>query len=481
MNNRLTHIIITLYIFTCFLAFSQSKKALIIDSDAGTDDYRAIILLTSLKNYHLKAITVSDGTLFPDKGAYRVESLLKCLNIENVQIGVGKKTMYNKPLWRKFAEQVPWSTCYTNPKQTKTYQSAKQVLTDILSSAENNSITFVCLGSLHNLYETIKEKKELSSKIEKIIWYNSTEITHGSNYIFAPQAANYVLSLSVPIYIVHTISNKTIAYDSTFVENIKQCNLLASTQIMHQLNFFLNNNDTIHLKFWDELTAVFLEYPFLFDIKQLENRPNIHFISAYNVESIKHAYLNILKGKHKYYYNGVIFSNFPIDSDYYYNDINEIKQQIIENYGIEEFVLSVLTSEIHHHLGIYSILGVKMGLYAKELLNAPPHQIRITSYAGKKTPLSCLNDGIMISTGSSPAFKEINIDTIKIEPSAKFCYQNQCITLSLKEEIYKEITLEIDNLNSQYNLNSNAYWDNIRKLALKYWLQLDRKKIFDIK
>lgn len=481
MNNRLKNILIILFILLYLFGFAQTKKTLIVDSDAGTDDYRAIILLTTLKNYNLKAITLSDGTMFPDKGAYRVESLLKCMNIDNVQIGVGKKTMYNKPLWRKYAEQVPWSTCYTEANQTKAYKPAKQVISEILASADNHSTTFVCLGSLSNLYETLSERKELSDKIEKIIWYNSSEIAQGVNYIFAPQAANFVLSLPVPIFIIHAIPNKTIPYDSKLVEEIKQINNLASSQILHQLDFFLKNNDTIHLKFWDELTATYLAYPFLFDTKQQDNKPNVHFISNYNTEPVKQAYLNILKGKANYFYDGVVFSNFPLDSVYYHNDINEIKQQLIDNHGMEEFVMSVLASEIHHHLGIYTILGVKMGLYARELLNAPLNQIQITSYTGKKPPLSCLNDGIMISTGSTPAFNLINIDTTKFQPSANFCYQSKCITLSLKENIDQQISLEIDHLAKQYGLNSQAYWNNIRKLALKYWLQLDRKKIFDIK
>lgn len=205
--------------------------------------------------------------MFPDKGAYRVENLLKCLNIENVQIGVGKKTMYNKPLWRKFAEQIPWSTCQTEANQTKTYKPAKQVLLDILTSADNNSIIFVCLGSLQNLYEILSQNKELSNKIERIIWYNSSEVTQGSNYIFAPQAANFVLSISIPIHIVHNISNKTISYDSKFIEKIKQLNNFASSQIMHQINAFLKYNDTTHLKFGDELTAIYLEYPFFVRLK----------------------------------------------------------------------------------------------------------------------------------------------------------------------------------------------------------------------
>jgi pyrimidine-specific ribonucleoside hydrolase len=32
-----------------------------------------------------------------------------------------------------------------------------------------------------------------------------------------------------------------------------------------------------------------------------------------------------------------------------------------------------------------------------------------------------------------------------------------------------------------YGLNSPEYWDYIRQLALQYWIELDRREIFDIK
>jgi len=32
----------------------------------------------------------------------------------------------------------------------------------------------------------------------------------------------------------------------------------------------------------------------------------------------------------------------------------------------------------------------------------------------------------------------------------------------------------------RHGLNSPEYWDYIRKLALQYWLELDRKEIFEI-
>ncbi len=43
-----------------------------------------------------------------------------------------------------------------------------------------------------------------------------------------------------------------------------------------------------------------------------------------------------------------------------------------------------------------------MGLRAAELLNAPPHAMTIVSSAPPTQPVSCLNDGLLVATGSTP-------------------------------------------------------------------------------
>ncbi|MDX9907812.1 MAG: hypothetical protein RBS55_14600, partial [Bacteroidales bacterium] len=63
---------------------------------------------------------------------------------------------------------------------------------------------------------------------------------------------------------------------------------------------------------------------------------------------------------------GVIFSGFPVHQDDYTLDVQEIMAETLKEYGEEEWRLVALTSEIHGHLGIYAIIGAKMGLFAKE-------------------------------------------------------------------------------------------------------------------
>ena len=60
----------------------------------------------------------------------------------------------------------------------------------------------------------------------------------------------------------------------------------------------------------------------------------------------------------------------------------------------------VLTNEFHP-TGAYSIIGAKMGIRAREILEAPFDTLRVVSHAGDAPPSSCLNYGLQMATGAS--------------------------------------------------------------------------------
>jgi len=466
-------------LFSSLAALGQpSKNAIIIDSDAGTDDFRAITLLTQLKNIDIKAITLSDGTLFPDKGAIRVTKLLHCLNKKDVFVGVGRKTMYTKPVWRSFAEKVPWSDCPIKDSITE-FPNATQIINKILDESPKKSITFVCLGSLSNLYETLMINPTAAEKIKEIIWYNSANIKQGTNYTFEPKAADYILSQPIKIKVIYAINGKYINYDTTLINEIKTIKNKQAQLITQQLEFLSMQANVSHLQYWDELCAAYVANPKIFTFKDKPATPFVQVLYDYDITQIRKTFIQILKGTCKQA-SGVVFSQFPTDSLYLQDDVLEIKDKLIEKYGLDEFKAAVLTSEIHNHLGIYSIIGAKMGIKAMELLNAPNTAINIKSFAGNTPPLSCLNDGIMVSTGSTPAYNLLKIDTTQLYPSAIFCFKNQCVKISLKKEIYERIAKDLNDAVLRFSLSSDAYWNYVRKKAIEDWLQLNRDAIFEI-
>ena len=50
----------------------------------------------------------------------------------------------------------------------------------------------------------------------------------------------------------------------------------------------------------------------------------------------------------------------------------------------------------------------------------------------------------------------------------------------MKPEIAEKISSELKEINFIYGLDSNIYWELVRKNSIKYWLDLDRHEIFII-
>ncbi len=160
-------------------------------------------------------------------------------------------------------------------------------------------------------------------------------------------------------------------------------------------------------------------------------------------------------------------------------DILAIRQQTIERFGTIEWEKSVLTNLVHGHLGIYSILGVKMGLYAAELLEADDHSVSVLSFAGNVPPMSCLNDGLQISIGSTLGRGLIDISPeADNRPEAQFTFKDRTVRLALKPEYASQIREDITKAAALYG-HSPAYWQAVREAALRYWSAWDRHAIFE--
>ena len=62
-----------------------------------------------------------------------------------------------------------------------------------------------------------------------------------------------------------------------------------------------------------------------------------------------------------------------------------------------------------------------------------------------------------------------------------FSYKGRTIKISLKKEYLQQVDADIDEGVVKFGLMDDGYWKLIRRNALKYWLDWDRNKIFDIK
>lgn len=138
-----------------------------------------------------------------------------------------------------------------------------------------------------------------------------------------------------------------------------------------------------------------------------------------------------------------------------------------------------LTNQIHGHIGIYSILGAKMGLHARDLFGADG-PIGIVSYAGLTPPVSCFNDGLQISTGSTLGRGLISVaDDPQARAEATFTCGGKTIRLRLKPEFESIIQADIRRGVDLFG-HSPKYWQYVEDLALRYSQDWDRGDIFVI-
>ena len=81
-----------------------------------------------------------------------------------------------------------------------------------------------------------------------------------------------------------------------------------------------------------------------------------------------------------------VIKDFPIDPAFYFDDIEPSVNEIINKYGIDEWTSGVIANELHRHLGVFAIIGVKMGIRAREYFNTGVDEFNAVSFAGSTPP-----------------------------------------------------------------------------------------------
>ncbi len=455
------------------------KHAIIIDSDCAIDDMRAISLLLTRPELTIKAILVSDGSLSPDEGAEKISSLLHEFNYDEITIAGGEVLKGINPPWREFNRQISWGSETSNHV---TSLNAVDCLSEKLNNA-NEKIVLVCLGPLTNIAQLIKQNAILLSKIERIIWYNeSLKPLKGFNYECNKDAADIVFKSGVRIDVISNLNINEALFDSTIFENCKQSKTqLAKTLYnVHSQQVVFEKLKQNHFRLCDDLVAFYLTNPELFGINVITDKLNVRYNQDYDVLGVKEAFSDMINGIYVSDRN-VVFNRFPAQREMFNYDVRRIMDSAIARYGSEEWKANVMTDEFHGHLGVFSIVGAKMGIKARELFGVGPDMLEVTTYAGSKPPYSCLNDGIQVSTGATLGMGTIHLATRSVVmPAAVFTYKNRSIRISLKKEYLEQADADIKEGITKFGLMDDGYWKLIRQNALKYWVEWDRDKIFEI-
>jgi pyrimidine-specific ribonucleoside hydrolase len=458
----------------------KTKYHIVLDTDAALDDLRAICLFLASSDFEILTITTSDGALAPRRGFIKVIALLKSFGHEGIPTGVGKIVQDLPPAWRNFCDQVSWGD-----EEDVHVQEAPHAVDQILSAIqhEEEPVVIVCLGGLTNIAEALKKEPRIKDRIAKIVWYNdSIEPFTGTNYMIDENSVHKVLSADISMDVVTNAGKTAHPFDEDMLQRVGVLDSPYARRIVtsHENMEVEMRIKMRHLQFWDDLLPVYLLYSDLFEQKAISEEKNLRLFRIRDIENVKTAYTEILTSHNNV--RSKVFREFPESPDLFADDVQPYIKNIIQRHGGEEWRLAVLTNEIHGHLGIYAIVGVKMGLRARQYFHIGVDDISIVSSAGHTPPLSCMNDGVQVSTGGTLGHGLITVSSEQpFRPEATFTFKQRSVRLRLKDEYWARVKYDIKKGVDAFGLNTDDYWRYIRKLAIEYWLNWDRNEIFVLK
>ena len=419
----------------------KPRHYVIIDSDGGIDDLKAICMLMASPDVRILAITASDGYFDASEAYKKIRTLADGLWHEGLPVATRKK--------------------------------ATELIEEALST-ETMPVKFLALGSLETVSEAIEESPSFAGRVKQIIWSNNgLPGKDGFNYKTAPKAAKKVLAGPVPVSV--TGNGGEGFYDETLLERIDSIYTPYAARVKDLISL-MPSHAFVYTAF-DEMVPLLLHYPDLFSMTTEEGQASL-YVPAHT-DALRTAALKILQGETVERMQ--VVKAFPDDTSFYEPDIQPYIDDIIKKYGRDEWTTGILANEMHRHLGVYAIIGVKMGIRAIEYFMTGVDELHATTHAGTVSPLSCMNDGIQVSTGATPGHGLLTVSTEPpFSPTVEFTHKNHVLRITLKKELADKIVSDLKEINFIYGLDSDIYWELVRQKAIQYWHQFDRHEIFDL-
>jgi pyrimidine-specific ribonucleoside hydrolase len=451
-------------------AHKRAKYNVVIDTDGGVDDLRALTYFMASRDFNINAITTVDGVLPPKLSAQYVQALCSYFHHEGIRVGQGTEFGASK---KYFDHAIPvWQNLFSDISEEVKLNSVDLLISSIQS--ENKRTIVVAMGPLTNIAEALANNPELCPLIENILWYSDyNQSPQGYNFEQDEKAFYTLQNLKVPIKCVHSTGEK---YDQDFfdvITDIENVYTKAINKAFAETKFIDNG-----MYYWDEFLPLYLLYPSMFNetvvadyIRKISPQPKNYF------DVLVTGILNFDKPD-----QGVSFNEIPTYGGMLRSDVASFSDTILFLHGYAEFKIISLTNEIHSHMGIYSILGAKTGLRIMEYLHAGLDEIFLVSFAGYNPPVSCFNDGLQVGTGSTIGYGTISVaETAEIMPRVIVKYNGREIIFTLKDEVIAEIKNDVGHLIKTYGLESELYWIKLREISIeKYWLGMSRYDILEI-
>jgi pyrimidine-specific ribonucleoside hydrolase len=482
-----------IFIWTAGAVAHDVYLPVIIDTDGGADDIRAIAMLLNAGNVDIRLIVTSDGVLPPKQAQKSIQRLLACFDQTGIQVIAGINLPADPPQFRKLNESLNWPECAGRIIDAD--KSGTSTVSAIIAAANqsDNDLLYLCLGPMTNLAAALQKDPLIKTRFHRVIYLGSAPCINepgadesGWNTRQDPESAQAVYTSGIPVYGLGLPDDLYLPFDDAFYDKIRSMDsrtarLLAEIHDFPEMRLKISQR---HTKVWDEMVVIYINMLSAFDFEPTKGYSGTMQLTGYDAAAVKGAYLRLIGNPADFHLDtreSVVLREFPAQTEMMRDDVAPFVEDIIRRHGTEEWKACLLTNELHRHLGIYSLVGAKMGIQAREILEAPFDTLQVVSYAGLKPPLSCLNDGLQVSTGASLGRGTIRVMEENKMPCAEFIKGDIRLTLTLKPEFIARIKEDIRAAINRFGGIGPEYFAHIRKLSIQYWKDFDRNQLFEEK
>jgi len=460
------------------------RVPVLVDTDMALDDMRALTMILNSHMAEVRLVVTSDGVTSPSKGIQNLARLMNRIGRDGIPAAAGKISVKPAPPWRDLSENALEPFNKILPSKWLNKGAASEIV-KVLNGLEKK-IVYLCLGPLTNLADALELDPGIAGKISRLIYYGGhpDDPDPGWNTERDPDAALTVFQSGLTINTMHMAHEKLLNFDTEIWQRINEMESDSAKVVkeMHSKPEIRKKIMQGHFRIWDEMAVIYLNRPSLFHFRPSSTHTHVMSLESFNRNEVIETYFSLLGHAADFHLSSrqsVVLKKFPTDSSLFREDVKPRVKDIIVRYGLEEWKACFLTNEFHRHLGIYSLIGAKMGVRARELLGAPFDELTVVSFAGGEPPLSCMNDGLQVSTGASLGRGTIEVSVINPRPAALFSHDEKKLTLSLKPGIIGKIKKDIKNALREFGGLNEDYFSHIRTLSIRYWYEFDRKEIFE--
>jgi pyrimidine-specific ribonucleoside hydrolase len=221
------------------VAHAQSGH-IIVDTDAGSDDFMAVSLLLSQPSVKIDAITVVNGLVHVDAGARNMGRLLDLAGRQSVPVFAGRNTPLRGNAefpaeWRKISDDLPGVPLPPAARPAEHKRAADYLVEHLRDARE--PVQILALGPLTNLAEALERDHSIARNIREIVImggavrvpgnlqaggvFHTNNSTAEWNMFIDPMAARIVFRSGVPIRLIALDATNKVKIGPEFLRQFK--------------------------------------------------------------------------------------------------------------------------------------------------------------------------------------------------------------------------------------------------------------------